>query len=163
DGGGGSNTLELRAGATAGTVGNFVNFGHILVDPGATWTVEFSGTGSGEIVTGSGGANRLVFQQAGTLDLSGVSGFSTIVLGSGNFIGTGNSLVNDIVGGTGADTLSGVGGNDTLNGGGGKDTLDGGAGNDVLTGGTGQDSFLFDTALNASTNVDQIFDFSSVD
>ena len=33
----------------------------------------------------------------------------------------------------------------------------------LLTGGTGLDSFLFDTALNAVTNVDQIFDFNSVD
>ena len=41
--------------------------------------------------------------------------------------------------------------------------LAGGAGNDQLTGGLGQDAFLFDTALNAATNIDQIFDFSSVD
>jgi serralysin len=31
-----------------------------------------------------------------------------------------------------------------------------------LTGGTGQDDFVFNTALNAATNVDQIFDFSSI-
>jgi len=44
----------------------------------------------------------------------------------------------------------------------GNDLLNGGAANDLLTGGSGRDSFLFDTALNAATNVDRIFDFSSV-
>jgi len=38
--------------------------------------------------------------------------------------------------------------------------LDGGAGNDVLTGGAGNDSFVFDTALNALTNVDTVADFN---
>ncbi|MGC2415405.1 MAG: calcium-binding protein [Stellaceae bacterium] len=68
---------------------------------------------------------------------------------SSNFAGTGNSLNNVITGG---------GGNDTLNGGGGNDTLNGGAGSDKLTGGRGNDSFLFNTALSATTNVDHIFD-----
>jgi Ca2+-binding RTX toxin-like protein len=77
-----------------------------------------------------------------------------IYIGSGNFSGTGNDRHNTITGGAGADTLDGMTGNDTLAG---------GLGNDLLTGGLGLDSFLFDTALNAATNLDQIFDFSSVD
>jgi Ca2+-binding RTX toxin-like protein len=52
-----------------------------------------------------------------------------------------------------------LGGNDTLNGANGNDTLIGGNGNDTLTGGSGADKFLFDTALNASTNLDTIKDF----
>jgi len=52
--------------------------------------------------------------------------------GSGKFIGTGNALDNYIIGGKGADSLSGGGlGNDTLSGGGGNDTLIGGDGNDT--------------------------------
>jgi hypothetical protein len=62
-------------GASAGTAGNFVNFSHVLVDPGATWTVEIAGTGSGDIITGSGGTNRLVFPQAAAIDLSGLADF----------------------------------------------------------------------------------------
>ncbi len=58
-------------------------------------------------------------------------------IGTSNFSGTGNALDNVITGGDG---------NDTLNGGDGNDTLNGGAG-----------------TLNASTNVDLIFDFSSID
>jgi Ca2+-binding RTX toxin-like protein len=50
-----------------------------------------------------------------------------------------------------------------LSGGGGGDVLNGGVGNDSFVGGAGADTFVFDTALNAATNVDHITDFSSVD
>ena len=43
----------------------------------------------------------------------------------------------------------------------GADKLDGGNGTDSLKGGTGADVFVFSTALNASTNVDRIADFTS--
>ena len=46
-----------------------------------------------------------------------------------------------------------------LDGGGGDDTLNGGTGSDILTGGAGNDSFVFNTVLSASSNVDQITDF----
>jgi serralysin len=39
----------------------------------------------------------------------------------------------------------------------------GGAGKDILTGGAGKDVFVFNTALNASTNVDTVTDFSVID
>ena len=52
-------------------------------------------------------------------------------------------------------------GNDTLLGGAGDDYLSGGEGRDKLTGGTGSDQFVFDAALNRSTNVDTITDFVS--
>jgi len=53
----------------------------------------------------------------------------------------------------------GLGGNDTILAGGGDDLLSGGTGNDRLTGGAGEDRFLFDTLLNAKTNIDTITDF----
>jgi len=49
-------------------------------------------------------------------------------IGTGDFIGTGNSLVNAIAGGVG------------------NDTLDGGAGNDTLIGGAGNDIYMVDSA-----------------
>ncbi len=80
--------------------------------------------------------------------------------------------IEGLIGGTGADsfagnaldnTLIGNAGNDTLSGGDGLDTLSGGLGNDKLTGGAKADAFVFDTKLNAKTNVDAISDFSSVE
>jgi Ca2+-binding RTX toxin-like protein len=56
---------------------------------------------------------------------------------------TGNALVNVIVGNAA------------------NNVIDGREGNDTLTGGTGRDVFLFDTALDAITNVDTITDFST--
>jgi Ca2+-binding RTX toxin-like protein len=57
--------------------------------------------------------------------------------------GTGNALVNLIVGTAGDNVLDGLGGND------------------VLTGGLGKDRFTFDTAISkdASVNLDRIADF----
>jgi Ca2+-binding RTX toxin-like protein len=59
--------------------------------------------------------------------------------------------------------LAGTTGNDLIDGRGGNDTLWGKAGNDVLTGGSGRDTFVFDTKLNAKTNVDRIVDFNVAD
>jgi Ca2+-binding RTX toxin-like protein len=94
-----------------------------------------------------------------TLDLSGLSQSITLTLKDGattyatdtienieNVIGgsaadklTGNALDNVLAGNAGDDTLKGGAGNDTLDGGEGIDDLDGGAGNDTLLGGAGDD------------------------
>ena len=63
--------------------------------------------------------------------------------------------------GASGDAVIGSVHGDTIDGGSGDDVIAGGAGNDALTGGTGNDSFVFDTALNASTNVDTLSDFVS--
>ena len=78
---------------------------------------------------------------------------------------TGNNGNNILTGGSGQDTLNGGAGNDSLIGGSGNDSLIGGLGNDTLTGGIGLDTFVFDTALNATTNRDTITDtdFSHAD
>jgi Ca2+-binding RTX toxin-like protein len=59
--------------------------------------------------------------------------------------GAGNSLNNEIFGNAGNNRLAGW------------------AGNDTLTGGAGLDTFIFNTALNATTNRDTITDFSVAD
>ena len=86
-----------------------------------------------------------------------------MLTGAGAINGTGNSLANTITGNTAANTLSGSAGNDKLYGGSGNDKLYGGAGNDLLSGGAGNDVFVFNAALNASTNRDTITDFNHVD
>jgi Ca2+-binding RTX toxin-like protein len=71
--------------------------------------------------------------------------------GSASFSGTGNALANGLDGGTGNDSLSGLGENDTLRGNGGNDTLLGGEGDDqlylsagVADGGAGTDTVYLD-------------------
>ena len=65
-----------------------------------------------------------------------------------------------VAGNDGANLLIGSALNDTVMGNGGSDTLNGGLGLDTLTGGAGADVFRFTTALNDTTNVDVITDFS---
>ncbi|MBM1173080.1 M10 family metallopeptidase C-terminal domain-containing protein [Microvirga arabica] len=76
---------------------------------------------------------------------------------------TGSNFGNDLYGHEGNDQLYGAGGNDYLSGGGGNDTLTGGEGSDWLEGRAGRDVFRFDVALNASSNIDQIIDFSATE
>jgi Ca2+-binding RTX toxin-like protein len=89
--------------------------------------------------------------------------------GAANFMsgGDGNDAINGLTGNDslfgdgGSDLLTGGLGNDDLHGGDGIDELRGEAGNDVLEGGGGADMFVFNSALSATTNVDQILDFTS--
>ena len=63
----------------------------------------------------------------------------------------------------GDDVLKGFGDVDRFDGGTGDDRLYGGLGNDILVGGADKDAFVFDTKLNAKTNVDTINDFTVAD
>ena len=88
--------------------------------------------------------------------------------GSGNDAVTGSGAANSLAGGAGNDTLTGGRGNDSLEGGTGDDTLngeadadsvDGGAGNDTLQGGAGDDTFTGDAGtdtINGGTERDSI-------
>jgi Ca2+-binding RTX toxin-like protein len=121
-----------------------------------SWTFDFSQNTNPVLTIWDGGGND-------TLDLSGWSTSSTIKLKAGSYssangmtyniaIAYGASIEN-AVGGSGDDKITGnslanklVGGagNDTLNGSSGDDWLDGGAGKDILYGGAGNDTFIFD-------------------
>ena len=59
---------------------------------------------------------------------------------------TGDSLDNYFVGGFGDDVLAGAAGNDTIEGGIGNDTVDGGVGSDTLYGGDGTDTVSYATS-----------------
>jgi serralysin len=84
--------------------------------------------------------------------------------GTGAFAGTGNTLANVIMGGSGADTLSGGAGSDSLNGGAGTDRLIGGADADYLTGGSEGDTFVFTAASDSKLSaLDRIQDFTGED
>jgi len=69
-----------------------------------------------------------------------ISGFETILLGSGSNSVAGSAAGDQITGNDGADTIGGGGGNDTINGGNGGDNIAGQAGDDSINGGNGNDS-----------------------
>ena len=84
---------------------------------------------------------RLTFSANNTIE--------NIIGDSGNDRLTGNSLNN---------TLTGGGGNDQLTGQDGNDSLIGGSGDDLLTGGNGSDNFIFNSS---NLGIDTISDFTS--
>jgi Ca2+-binding RTX toxin-like protein len=73
----------------------------------------------------------------------------------------GTGLAEILIGGNSGTTINGDAGHDVLIGGTANDRLNGGTGNDLLHGGAGNDTFVFNTALNAATNVDIIRDFDA--
>ncbi len=130
-----------------------------------------NGGGGADTLNGGGGNDTYVLgsQNATIIDSGGVDLITCSIsrsIGSLSFIenmaltgnaainGIGNNLANVIAGNSAANLLNGAAGNDSLNG---------NLGNDTLTGGVGQDTFLFNSTLNASTNVDAITDFTVVD
>ena len=157
---------------------------------GGTGNDTLDGGAGNDVVYGEAG-NDTLYGGAGGLDrLDGGAGDDTYVLGGQNAIvvdGSGVDLITCSISRsignlsfienlalTGTSAINGIGNNNnnalagnsaanTLNGSGGNDSLNGGLGNDTLIGGTGADAFLFNTALNASLNVDIITDFAVVD
>ncbi|WP_176559242.1 hypothetical protein [Rubellimicrobium roseum] len=118
-GNGGANTLDGGSGADvlAGLGGNDT----YVVDNAADTVVEVAGAGVDTVRT-----------LLAAFSLAGVANVDHLTfIGSGNFTGTGNALIN------------------TLTGGGGNDLLDGGLGRDRLIGGAGDDTYVIEIATEA--------------
>lgn len=67
------------------------------------------------------------------------SSFENVIGGNGADTLTGSAAANRLEGGLGNDTINGGSGNDNLVGGGGNDRINGGTGSDLIAGGTGSD------------------------
>lgn len=105
------------------------------------------------------GLRKLLLDDDDTITLSNQADYFSSGNGRDKLLGLrGNDR---LLGANGNDTLLGGAGDDTLNGNEGRDRLAGGSGNDVLNGGAANDTFVFDTALNDTTNVDRIVGFES--
>jgi Ca2+-binding RTX toxin-like protein len=136
----------------------FGNAGDNVLD-GGTGADRMGGGGNGTYRVDNAGDVVLEANGEGTDKVLSTVSFSLAdqfaesltLTGKASIKGTGNALNNQLSGNAGNNVLLGRAGNDILNG---------AAGNDVLTGGVGNDHFVFDTALNASSNVDIIGDFN---
>jgi Ca2+-binding RTX toxin-like protein/starvation-inducible outer membrane lipoprotein len=149
---------------------------HLIGGTGAN-TLDGSGfTGALVIYEGQGGDDMLIGRATGT-DRVRAAGDADFILTDSQLTGLGTDSLQDIdqaqlIGYSGANhfdasaftrgpvVINAGAGNDTLIGGAGRDQLNGGAGNDSLSGGGGADRFRFADGLNATTNRDNITDFS---
>jgi Ca2+-binding RTX toxin-like protein len=104
-----------------------------------TYIVDSAGDLVFETIAGAAGGTDTVQSSVNHTLATNVENL-TLTAGT-NINGTGNTLANVIVGGSG------------------NNFIDGKLGNDTLTGGLGNDQFLFSTTLGAS-NIDTITDFS---
>ena len=164
----------------AGTASGFASITNIRDVNGTNGDdVITSGTGENRILTGNGDDTIIVtvddvadlFNGGGggndTVDYSAHTVALSVVLQGGSSVVGGSGSSNDIlqaienfIGGSGDDDISGTTGTNRLVGGDGADRLFGDRGGDTLTGGADADTFVF-TANNQSTtaNSDLITDF----
>jgi Ca2+-binding RTX toxin-like protein len=80
--------------------------------------------------------------------------------GAGDAVGDTFSGIENVIGGSAADTLVGNGSGNVLTGGGGSDRLDGQSGNDTLEGGAGSDTLIGaqgDDTLDGGADADSIY------
>jgi serralysin len=134
---------------------------------------ELRGLGGNDYLRGGGGNDVLdggagLGDWADFLDKSspvtvGLNGATAVAVKVNGVVEDWILNIERVIGGSGNDFLFGDGLANDLRGQGGYDVLSGGGGNDVLVGGAGGDHFLFNAALNAATNLDQVIDFSVVD
>ena len=151
NGGSGTDTL-----AVSGTAGNDTI--HVSLNgSGVITSIEGMSPTNVEnyTVNGAGGTD--------TLDYTGTTSAVTVNLGTTSATGfTSVTGIENVIGGSGNDSLTGDGGVNVLTGGAGDDTLDGGAGADTMAGGTGNDTYVVDNvgdvvteALNEGTDTVQ--------
>ncbi|MFI0846987.1 beta strand repeat-containing protein [Mesorhizobium sp. IMUNJ 23232] len=107
----------------------------------------------------SGGAGSDTASYAGAASKVIVS-LANPAINSGDAAGDTYNSIENLIGTSFDDALNGASGANIINGGAGNDSIKGYAGNDTLTGGAGSDFFIFNTALDAATNVDTITDYN---
>jgi serralysin len=166
--------LDAAAGTVIDPFGNsetFKNFesfrGSHFADTfkGSAKNEQFMGLGGRDTIDGGGGFDEVRYHRdqnnggggAVTVDLAkgtATDGFGKIDKLISIEAARGTAFNDSLIGSAVANTLRGEAGNDFIAG---------GLGNDILRGDAGKDTFLFNTALNETSNVDMISDFVVVD
>jgi serralysin len=120
--------------SNAGGIYNFTTNGNSALciwDGGGTDTLDFSGFAQNQQISLVSGAFSNVGGMTASFSIAMGANIENAVGGSGSDDITGNALANRLSGGNGADTLKGDLGADILAGGAGGDVLDGGEGTDA--------------------------------
>lgn len=140
----GNTTYGFNGNTGVAAIDGAVNSGALMAmtvyDTGGRDTLDFSGTSVGQEISLLSESLSSVLGGRYNLGIARGVRIENAIGGSGADSITGNSAGNRLDGGNGADTLVGANGDDKLYGGGGGDELFGGRGNDILTGGTGADT-----------------------
>lgn len=168
--------LQSIYGAAKARLGsNTYKFGNdeIIWDGGGVDTITAAHLREKVVLDLAGGTHNIIGRKSASIldpDQVWLGHFTKIenaIGGSGNDSISGNELNNSIRGGKGNDRLNGRDGSDTLRGEAGADTLVGGSGADRLFGGKDQskDVFVFRTAdeLGTVDRHDAVLDFTKLD
>lgn len=132
------NTVYGFASTIGGTTGAIYDFSRnrypvlTIFDSGGTDTLNLSGWSSVARIDLKPGAFMSANEMTNNIAIAYTAVIENAVGGSGNDVISGNDGANRLEGGAGNDTLSGLGGDDTLQGGVGNDTIDGGTGTDTV-------------------------------
>jgi Ca2+-binding RTX toxin-like protein len=158
-----ASALDLQnSGQLIGDISLGAIHSHVIVNSGSIAGAVHLGNSSDSYTGAAGRLSGHLFAGGGIDVIVGGIDNDWFEGGTENDALTGNGGNDTLLGQDGNDTLNGGIGNDFLDGGLGNDTLFGGAGKDTMTGGANNDFFVFNTALNASTNRDTIADFNHV-
>jgi Ca2+-binding RTX toxin-like protein len=161
--GGGDDLYDGRLGTIDGDV--FGDIGNDRLYAGAGNNRLFGQDGGDTLMGGAGadylsggtGTDRAAYSSA---TKAVIVSLSNPAINSGDAKGDSYNSIENLTGSNYNDALNGNSAANAINGAAGNDTIKGYAGNDTLTGYSGADNFVFNTALNASTNVDTIIDFN---
>src|SRR5207248_918323 len=117
-------------GSTAGSMYDFSSYASApaltIYDSGGTDTLNASGYSQNQVINLTGGSFSNIGGLVGNIGIYTTAVIENAIGGSGNDTITGNGANNTLTGNGGADTLHGGAGHDSLNRRAGKDTLRGG-------------------------------------
>ena len=155
-----SSVAESGPNQVIGSSGNDVLIGSNLADEifGGAGNDQIAGLGGDDFLDGGSGVDTVTY--AGTTQ--GVIVDLAAGTATGAEIGSDTlSAIENVIGGSGDDVITGNANGNRLEGGGGADVLDGGAGNDVLLGQAGDDLLIGgsgegDDVLDGGAGVDTV-------